>query len=186
MKKRGFCAREKLLVLFILLLGFLFMVFGCYDPSGSRGAYSLDDEELLPFAAMYEIDREQFCLTEIDRNSKVEIQRDYGGSSGYEAMLHLYSDGESRTIAFARENDQYIWIGEQKVHYSGQKFTTVDGEVRENITISYYKRKISGGVVGLSITYLGDSEEIPSVPTCEQASQYIKEWDTRSETSDSK
>ena len=187
MKKEGFLIiRQKLLILLFLILVSLFMAFGCSDPSDGRGPYSLDDEKLLPFAAMYEIDRESFCLTEIDRNSRVEIERDYGGSHGYNVMLHIYSDGVSRTVAFVWENGRYVWIGEQELHYSGRRFITVDGEVREHIAVSYYKREIDGGTIGLSISYSGGYENLPSSLTCEQASPYIREWDARKEAPDSK
>lgn len=182
-KKRDFRAKEKLLVLPFLILVSLFVAFGCSDPSGSgsRGPYSLDDEELLPFAAMYEIDREQFCLTEIDRDSKVQIQRDPYKDGGSDVALHIYNDRVSRTVAFVWEDGQYVWIGEQETHYSGRTFMTPDGELLEKIVVTYHERPYGAGseITGLMISYVGEGESIPIRPTCDQVRPYIREWDAR-------
>lgn len=189
MKKQRFCTKGKrLLVLLFLISVSLFIVLGCHDPSGSIGPYSLDDEELLPFAAMYEIDRESLCLTEMDRDSKVEIERDYRRSYGYDVMLHIHNDSVHRTVAFVWEDNRYVWIGEQELHYSGRTLMTPDGEIPEYISVTYHEREYGAGseITGLIIHYNGVDESIPAILTCEQAAPYLKEWDARREAPGSK
>lgn len=168
-----------LVILFTILL---FAVFGCSHPSGlSSDSYSLDDDRLIPFAAMYAVDRELYCLTEIAEDSRVEIEIDSFRSRGYDVMLHIHSDNTYRTVAFVRENNEYVWIGEQEIHYSGYAFVTPDGEIQEHISVTYHDRDY-GTITGTTepvIVYTGENEDIPSVLTCEQAAFYIEEWSTQ-------
>ena len=137
----------------------------------------MDDGRLLPFAAMYEIDRDSLCLTEIDPDSEVYI--DALGGRGYDVVLQLHNGNVSRTIAFILEGGRYVWIGEQEVHRSGRKFVTPDGTLPELIAITYHEREygFSHEPPGLIISYQGESE-ITSGLTCEQALTYIREWGT--------
>jgi hypothetical protein len=166
------------------LLTLVSLVFVCVAASGCGilghlGLYSLDDEELEPFAAMYEVDRERFCLTEIDRDSRVEVEWDLQRSYGYDVMLHMYGDRVSRMVSFIQEDGQYVWIGEQEVHYSGRTFMTPDGEVREHIAVVCDDSAHgSSGMLEVRIFYIGGYEDIPRQPTCEQASAIIKKWNT--------
>lgn len=183
--KQGESVIRGLLPFFVYLLSLaMWIMFGCTDPQGNRGPYSLDDEALSPFVAMYQVDREQFCLTEIDPDSKVEIIRADSASRGYDVALRMYGDGVSRSIAFVWENGQYVWIGEKETHYSGRKYKSFDGTAREEIIITYHKRRTYGGPVGQIILYSGDDESIPPFPTCDQALSYIREWDARRVESD--
>jgi hypothetical protein len=162
------------------------MATGCTSLLSETHRYDLDAPELLSFSDMYEVDREQFCLTEIDKNATVEVERDEYAIRGYHAMLYIYRGNVSRTVAFVEENNQYVWIGEQEIHRSGRKFMTVDGEVEEYISITYYKRKIDGyDGIGLDIVYNGDHQNVdlprPFDLTCEQVRPYIEEWDRKDE-----
>jgi hypothetical protein len=161
----------------ILLLILFCTTLGCHDPSGLGGRrFSLDDETLLPFAAMYEIDRDQYCLTEIDPDSMVHIERrDYGDYS-YDVILHIESDRTYRTVVFVQEQGEYVWIGEQESHYSGRTYMTPDGELDEHIVVTYDERAITSQPTGLSIFYAGVYEEIPANPTCQEALQVIRDW----------
>ena len=108
----------------------------------------------------------------------MEIEIDSLRSRGYDVMLHMHSDKIYRTVAFVRENGEYVWIGEQETHYSGRTFVTPDGEIREQISITYHDSDYgaSSGIIGSIIVYTGEDESIPSVLTCEQATLYIEEW----------
>jgi len=160
----------------ILLLVLLCATLSCYDPSGYGGQFSLDDERLEPFSAMYEIDREQYCLTEIDPDSIVSIERQTYGDHGYDVMLHIEGDRRYRTVAFVWEGDEYVWIGEQESHRSGRTYTTPDGELNERIVVSYYERERPGMPAGLSITYEGPYEDVSARPTCKDALRVIRKW----------
>jgi hypothetical protein len=130
---------------------------------------------------MYDIDREKFCLTDIGEDAEVEIERDNFATRGYHVMLHIYSGNVSRTVAFEKRGGEFIWLGEQEIHRSGRKFTTIDGEAYEKITVTYHKKRYND-LEGLRIRYLGDFNDVRfangSVDlTCEDITPYIREWD---------
>lgn len=152
----------------------------CVDLGSAFGpSYNLSDEELLPFRAMYEIDRVSRCLDPIDPSADVRIERDSTGSRGYNIMLHIYGANVSRTVAFSLENGEYMWVGEQEIHPSGRTYMTVDGNAEEEIAINYNERVFWGsGPVGLNITYLGRDPNIPLTLTCRQAREYITQWES--------
>ena len=152
----------------------------------SNNMYSLNDPALSYFKSMYEIEREQFCLTEIDKTSVAQIEESSVQTAGYDVMLHLYANLTSRHIAFIKENNRYVWIGEQEIDYSGRTFLTPDGWVEEHITISYFKHKITGAKAGSEILYTGDYQyvDFSGEPTCEQALFYIKEWSKHKKADD--
>ena len=111
--------------------------------------YRLDDPELSPYAAMLQVDREQVCLTEIDPDSEVEVvDASYEGEE-VDVVLHVRSDWVSRSVAFAWEDGEYVWIGEAETHYSGRTYVNFEGtEEREMIFVSYHERARSLGTGG--------------------------------------
>ena len=125
---------------------------------------------------MYEIDRTQYCLTEIDPDSIVHIENWACRDCGYDVMLHIESDRTYRTVAFAQVHGEYVWIGEQESHRSGRTYRTPDGELNEQIAVTYHERKIDGQPVGLTIFYEGAHEDISANPTCEEALRVIRDW----------
>jgi hypothetical protein len=167
------------LTLPILFLTLFCVTLGCYDRSEFAGRHSPDDEILQPFAAMYEIDREQYCLTEIDPDSTVHVERRNDGDYSYDVMLHIEGDTSYRTVAFVWEDGEYVWISEQETHYSGRTYMTPDGKYDEHIVVSYSKRARVGMPEGLLITYEGPYEDIPARPTCEEALRVIRDWRER-------
>lgn len=175
MKRRDSNTRKKPCIL-ILLLVLLCATLSCYDPSGYGGRFSLDDERLEPFSAMYEVDREQYCLTEIDPDSIVHVERQIYGDYSYDVMLHIEGDRSYRTVAFVWEDGEYVWISEQESHSSGRTYMTPDGELDEHIVVSYSEGARPSLPEGLSITYEGPYEDISTRPTCEEALRVIREW----------
>lgn len=154
--------------------------------------YSLDDEKFLPYASMYQVDRERYCLTEIDPDSEVAIFRAPPESEGYDVRLALRADHTVRVITFVWESGKYIWIGEGETHYSGQTYMDWDGgPAREALRIIYNEREFGSsgdysGPVGLNIEYLGnrwcEKEDDPAIcqwvfPTCDEALSLIQEWE---------
>jgi len=136
-KKRALYARGVLSFVLHSLFLSIFVVFGCNSSQSSQAPNNVDAEALIPFAAMYHVDREQHCLTELDKGSEIEIRRADTRTRGYDVVLHMHSDGVSRSVFFVWENNQYIWIGEQEIHRSGQNYMSLDGELPEEITITY-------------------------------------------------
>ena len=161
-----------------LLLLPILLILSCSNLRNDSGPFHVEDEALLPYAAMHRVDRERICLTEIDKDSSVRLQKSDSLARGYDMAVHVASDGVSRTVFFAWESDQYVWIGEQETHYSGQYYESPDGEQPERITITYYERKTQGGLEGLSLMYWGDDARVLSESklTCDLALAYIEEW----------
>jgi hypothetical protein len=166
----------------ILLVILLSTTLGCRDPSGLGGRrFSLDDDALRPFASMYEIDREQYCLTEIDPESTAHFAVEYG-EYGRQATIVIESDRTYRMVVFIEEQGKYLWVGEYEAHRSGRTYMTPDGELNERIVVSYFERKIDNQPIGLSIFYEGTHEDISANPTCEEALRVIADWHEREPT----
>lgn len=183
-QEKVFIKQSNKIFIYVLGLNLLLMIISinCTIFSSEKYRYQLDEPELKPFATMHEVNREEYCLTEIDPDAVVEIERDIYASSGYHVMLHIYSPGVARTVAFIEENNQYVWIGEQEVHRSGNTYLTADGESDEEIVVTYHKKKFSD-MIGFYIDYLGDYEtglfSVFEELTCEQVKPYIKAWDEK-------
>lgn len=163
-------------LVFLFLLCFMgALLFGCNRPGIRQGPYSVGDEALQPYAAMYEIDRSAHCLSEIARDAEVYVSTADSPSSGYDMMLQVSTDSVSRSVFFVWEDQQYVWIGEQEIHYSGREYTSLDGTLPEQIIISSFERPIRGGLVGLRISYYGDEDRSWDM-TCKEARSYITRW----------
>jgi hypothetical protein len=59
-------------------------------------------------------------------------------------MVHISAGNTERTIAFRRENGNYIWIGEQEIFEGPRKYTTEDGTFNEHLTLTYHIKRLSG------------------------------------------
>lgn len=143
---------------------------------------SISAEEMQSFAGMYEVDREEYGLTPIDGSARVLLERRSGSDAhrcGYDAMLHMYSPHVSRTVTFALRDGEYVWIGEQEIHYSGRTYRTVDGDVEESIVITYSKDERPGTQKGLRVDYSGDNEALESKfdLTLEDVRPVLRKWD---------
>jgi hypothetical protein len=143
----------------------------------------LENEALLPFSAMYEIDREQFCLTEIDSDSQVNILWNHWiGNQTSVVVLEIYNHRVSRSVFFLEEGEQYVWVGEHQWHYSGETLDTPDGEIRAHIIVSYINERIASDAQGVPAGLRIDHFGVPGLPlmnpTCEQVWPLIREWET--------
>jgi len=124
---------------------------------------------------MYEVDREQYCLTEISPESTAHFGVKYG-EYGRQATIVIESDRTYRMVVFVEEQGEYVWVGEYEAHRSGRTYITPDGELNERIVVSHLQREIDNQPVGLSILYEGAYEDIPANPTCEEALPVIRDW----------
>ncbi len=106
------------------------------------------------FEAMAKVDRKALGFTPVSRDASIRLEQ--GPRSGYDAMLHI--DGKtSHTVAFRSVDSGYEWIGEQENLEGPRVYQTVDGEVRESITLTYDKVPISGFPINeLSVSYHGE------------------------------
>ena len=114
---------------------------------------SYHDEKMKPFlTAISLVNRDSLGYTPISENSDIRLER---ASDSYDAMLHIYYK-TSRTIAFRKATNRYIWIGEQEIHTGPRRYETPDGTFNETIMINYDTEPISGFPVNhLSVQYNG-------------------------------
>lgn len=164
---------------------FVILTIGCSFSTQNKSSYKLNDPELIPFSTIYSIEREKYCLTEINPDSIVEIEQNIYATSGYHTTLHIYYRNVSRTISFIREKDEYIWVSEQEIHRSGRTFETSDGKSRESISITYNKNR-DNGTSNSSIIYNGDKEKgifsgLRFDLTCDEVRPYIEAWDKKTQ-----
>ena len=92
-----------------------------YGFSPKKIVYS--DPELAPlWKAVEEVKRVELGFTPVLKDSEIRIERTNGRA--YDVMLHIYHL-TSRTIAFKKKGDGFIWIGDQDglQRYDGYKFT---------------------------------------------------------------
>lgn len=78
----------------------------------------------------------------------------------YDVMLHIERGNVSRTVDFLGRDGQLVWSGEQEIHRSGRFFKTVDGDVAEEMTISYSTVVGSGVPKGGYVQYWGPDQSM--------------------------
>ena len=77
---------------------------------------------------------------------------------GYDAMLH-FDDPAPRTIAFQATTAGWRWIGEQQIFKGPRRFSTPDGDLNEQVTITYEVSPVSG--VPLNMIHIGYYDDDP-------------------------
>ena len=76
--------------------------------------------------------------------------------AGYDAMLHL-AGKTYRTIAFRKNESEYVWIGEQETFQGPKMYKTVDGTFHEEVALTFEKEHVSGVALNrLNVSYHGD------------------------------
>jgi hypothetical protein len=115
---------------------------------------SPDSEELRPFyKAMAASPRLSLGFTPIEPSSDIRIEGH--PRSNYDAMLHIYGK-TSRTIAFKKVANEYIWIGEQEIYTGPRRYSTADGDSNEEVVVDYETVPLAGFPLSkLAVTYHG-------------------------------
>lgn len=118
--------------------------------------FNTDNGEMRPFiSALNAVDRASLGFTSIPAYARVEIERTVPPAT-YDVMLHIYAE-TSRTIAFKKQGDGYLWVGEQETHTGPNKYLSADGYFNEEITVTYDTVYLSGAPLNtVHITYDGD------------------------------
>jgi hypothetical protein len=88
---------------------------------------------------------------------RVEVPR---FKTHYDVMLHIDGARISRTVDFLLVNGQPVWSGEQETHRSGRTFESVDGEIPEQLVLSYSTVQGSGTPLGGYVSYWGPDEKL--------------------------
>ncbi|MCH6560147.1 hypothetical protein IH799_07325 [candidate division KSB1 bacterium] len=87
-----------------------------------------------------------------------------GISPSYDIQLRFSTEKTYRGITFKRLENGYVWIGEEEIFYGPNKYTTVDGTIREMIVFQYHIESSTGyGMNSMSITYWGEDPRLDSV-----------------------
>jgi hypothetical protein len=91
---------------------------------------------------------------------QADVRLETHPTARYDAMLHITTK-TVRTIAFRKENGNYIWIGEQETFEGPKKYKTVDGIFNEAITLTYETQTISGYPLNqLNVRYFGEDPRL--------------------------
>ncbi len=139
---------------------------------------SVDDtkvQSLLKAATSF--DRTSYGFSPIpnkDANFSLELRT----SGQYDAMLHIAAK-TSRTIAFRKENGNYVWIGEQEKFNGPKTYKSEDGTLNEAVALTYETQKISGYPPNqLNVMYFGDDPRLSgrSNLTLNDVKPVLKEW----------
>ena len=138
-----------------------------------------DEPELVPYlSALGKVQklRDSCGFTPLSNQADISLE---GKSASYDAMLHIYQNNSSHTIAFKTDNDKYVWIGEQEVFTGPEKYETADGSFNETITLTYEKAPISGHRIdSLDIEYMGPDNlcRYPCAIPINDMKALIKTW----------
>jgi len=121
-------------------------------------------------------DRTAYGFSPIPREADVRLE--LRPTSRYDAMLHITAK-TVRTIAFRKENGDYVWVGDQETFEGPKEYKTVDGTFHEAITLTYEKQSISGFPLNqLNVTYSGEDPRLNrrNNLTLAIARSVLKEW----------
>jgi hypothetical protein len=148
----------------IILIFFLVTAGGCNLPKDVL----LSDPSLKPFLeAIEKVDRVSLGFTPIEPTSRVRIETK--ARAGYDAMLHIYGSTR-RTIAFRRNENGYVWTGEQEIHTGPGTYPTQDGPSPETLVITYETEHTDPDATGsplreVHITYHGTDRRLTGLPS---------------------
>jgi hypothetical protein len=137
------------------------------------------DEELIPYLqAIKKVQklRDSCGFTPVSVKAKISLE---GKSESYDAMLHVYQNISSRTIAFKEDNGKYVWIGEQETFTGPKSYETVDGNFKETLTLNYETQNISGHRTDTLDVQYGGPDNLCSYPCAIPISDIkslIKTW----------
>jgi len=121
-------------------------------------------------------DRTSNGFSPIPRQADVRLE--LRPTSRYDAMLHITTK-TVRTIAFRKENGNYVWVGDQETFEGPKKYKTVDGVFNEAITLTYETQSISGYPLNqLNVTYRGEDPRLAGRNnlTLVVVKPILKEW----------
>jgi len=138
---------------------------------------AMDDPQVqLLIKAATSFDRVSYGFSPIPQSADLFVE--IRPTDKYDAMLHLAAK-TSRTIAFRKENNSYVWIGEQESFQGPRKYKSEDGVFNESISLTYETQKVSGYPLNhLNVTYIGEDPRLAdrSSLTLSDVRPILKEW----------
>ena len=120
--------------------------------------------------------RTAYGFSPIPKQANVRLELQPTGR--YDAMLHITTK-TVRTIAFRKQNGNYVWIGDQETFEGPKTYKTVDGVFNEAITLTYETQGISGYSLNqLNVTYRGEDLRLAGRNnlTLPAVKPILKEW----------
>ena len=117
----------------------------------------------------------RFGFTPVPPNSDIRLEK---SSGAYDRMLHVYGR-TSRTIAFRKQGNGFIWIGEQEIYKGPRQYTTVDGTFFEEICLTYELQRVAHYKLNyLNISYSGEDSRLTHRDdlTLKAILPILKEW----------
>jgi hypothetical protein len=137
----------------------------------------MDDASIQPMLeAAKSFDRAKYGFSPIPTEAKVRLES--RPRKRYDAMLHIYAK-TSRTIAFKKRGDDYVWIGEQEIFQGPNKYKSIDGVFYESIVLTYDIETVSGCPTNqLNISYWGEDPRLSrqSNLALEDVKPILEEW----------
>jgi hypothetical protein len=138
---------------------------------------TMDDPQVQRLVKAAEsFDRTVYGFSPIPRSADGRLELRPTGR--YDAMLHITTK-TVRTIAFRKENGNYLWIGEQESFDGPKKYKTVDGVFNEAVVLTYETQSISGYPLNqLNVTYRGEDPRLAGRNnlTLAVVKPILKEW----------
>ena len=140
---------------------------------------TMDDSRVQQLvSAAQSFDRTGYGFSPLPKQADVRLE--LRPTARYDAMLHVTAR-TVRTIAFRKENGDYVWIGEQETFEGPKTYKTVDGTFHEAITLTYETQKISGSgypLNQLNVTYSGEDPRLAAQNNLSLAGAkpILKEW----------
>lgn len=117
----------------------------------------------------------RFGFTSVATNADIRLEK---SSGAYDRMLHVYGP-TSRTIAFRRQADGFVWIGEQEVYKGPKQYTTVDGTLFEQLCLTYELQRVAHYKLNqLNISYSGEDARLAQEEdlSLQTILPILKEW----------
>jgi hypothetical protein len=161
----------------IMLTFSVVLLAGCGDVPRN---VTMDDSQVQQLVkAAQSFDRTSYGFSPIPRQRDVrDVRLELRPTGGYDAMLHITAQ-TGRTIAFSKENGNYVWIGDQETFEGPKKYKTVDGISNEAITLTYETQRMSGYPLNqLNVTYRGEDPRLDGRNNLTLAivKPILKEW----------
>lgn len=117
----------------------------------------------------------RFGFTPVAPTSDIRLER---SSRAYDQMLHVYGR-TSRTIAFRKQGDGFVWIGEQEIYEGPKQYTSVDGTFFEEICLTYELQRVAHYRLNhLNISYSGEDAHLANKDDLKLQTilPILKEW----------
>ena len=149
------------------------------------------------YEAIYRIDYSKMGFPPLPTNGMAEVETIYRDTwameyspPNYDVMLHFYDDPPdymytSRGVGLKTNGEQYLWISEQQSFHGPKLYTTVDGTLNEQITLTRENEQVAvmgTNLTGTCVTYSGPDARLVTNGqhafnlSLQQVAPILREW----------